>query len=149
MHQIGRVVVVALADDCASHVRVGRRVPVLGVVAQAPHADRVVGPWVRRVQHVAAGRERILIRRTQHVAHERVPLVAFHEPDRPRVLGIRQRQGRGRPPLSGQVVAEHRDVDGVAPGVVAVEVERLVAFEQLVVRAGHVRPVEADLRPAR
>src|SRR5260370_366701 len=51
-----RVVEVALADDGAGHVRVRRRGPVLGVVAEAPHPDRVVAPGERRVEDEARRR---------------------------------------------------------------------------------------------
>src|SRR5207237_3497781 len=74
--------------------------------------------------------------------------VTFHESDRPHVRRIRGPQGRDRAALAGELITEDGDVDGVAPGVVAVEVEGLVALEELVVRGGHVRGIESHLDPA-
>ena len=73
--------------------------------------------------------------------------MALGEADGARVQRIGQLQRCDGSPLAREVVAEDRDVDRVAPGIVAVEVERLVPFEELVVRASHVRGVQAGLHP--
>ena len=147
-HCVGHVVEIAVAECRCSDFSVDR-IGLDWIPAEHPHSGRASGErrLVDPTLHLAGGAE--------HVADEGHPIRMSHQAraalGRITLLGgIVDPSARlilERAADAAQMIAEERQIDAVAMGIVALGVLAVVALEQYVMRADHMTGIEPGLDP--